>query len=155
MPVPAVSEAISKNIVDGASLPWEVATPYKLQEICKTHTESAPHQPKMANSIFVMAMNQAKYNSLSPELKKVIDQNSGLETSRWAGSIFDNGTPPARKIAVDRHNTINVLSDTEYRRWVKATESVDDGWIKEVGAKGVNGKALLQDAKALLKKYND
>jgi len=155
MPAPAVPESISKGVVDGASIPWEVMTAFKLQEICKTHTETAPHQAKHANSIFVLAMNPAKYNSLSPELKKVIDQNSGLETSKWVGKTFDSFTAPAHKIAVDRHNTFNVLSDAEYKRWVKATENVDDGWIKEVDAKGGNGRALLNDAKALLKKYHD
>lgn len=155
MPAPAVPEAIAKSVVDGASIPWEVTTSLKLQEICKTTTETPPNQTKHSNAIFVFAMNLAKYNSLPPELKKVIDNNSGLEASRWAGKIYDSCTAPARKIAVDRHNTINVLSDAEYKRWVKATESVDDEWIKEVGAKGANGKALLVDAKALLKKYQD
>ena len=155
MPAPAVPEAVSKGVVDGASIPWEVMTAFKLQEICKTHTETAPHQAKHANSIFAFIMNPAKYNSLPPNLKKVIDNNSGLETSRWVGKTFDSFTAPARKIAVDRKNTFNVLSDAEYQRWVKATEQVDDGWIREADAKGANGRALLNDAKALLKKYKD
>lgn len=155
MPAPAVPESIAKSVVDGASIPWEVTTALKLQEICKTTTETAPNQAKHANSIFVLAMNQAKYNSLSPELKKVIDNNSGLVTSKWVGKTFDSFTAPAHKIAADRHNTFNVLSDAEYKRWVKAAENVDDDWIKEVAAKGSNGAALLSDAKALLKKYND
>ena len=85
----------------------------------------------------------------------IIDNNSGLETSKWAGKQFDSFTAPSRKIAVDRHNTINVLSDAEYKRWVKAAANVDDEWIKEVNAKGGNGKALLNEAKELLKKYKD
>jgi len=155
MPAPAVPESISKGVVDGASIPWEVTTSLKLQEICKTTTETAPHQAKHSNAIFAFAMNPAKYNSLPPELKKVIDANSGLATSKWVGKTFDGFTAPARKIAEERHNTFNVLSDAEYARWMKATESVDDGWVKEVNAKGGNGGALLNDAKALLKKYND
>lgn len=155
MPMPAVPEAISKNVVDGTSLPWEISTAYKIQEICKTHTETPPNQAKRGNAIFVLVMNQAKYNKLPPDLKKVIDRNSGRETSRWVGMVWDRGTAPARKIAVDRHNTINILSDAEYKRWVKATESVDNDWIKEVNAKGGNGTALLNDAKALLIKYKD
>jgi TRAP-type C4-dicarboxylate transport system substrate-binding protein len=155
MPAPAVPESISKAVVDGASIPWEVTTSLKLQEICKTTTETAPHQAKHSNAIFAFAMNPAKYNSLPPELKKVIDNNSGLAASKWAGKTEDGWTAISRKIATDRHNTINVLTDAEYKRWVKATEPVDDEWIKEVNAKGGNGKALLNDAKALLKKYND
>jgi TRAP-type C4-dicarboxylate transport system substrate-binding protein len=155
MPAPAVPESVSKGVVDGASIPWEVTTAFKLQEICKTSTETAPNQAKHAYSIFAFAMNPAKYNSLPPALKKVINNNSGLATSKWVGKTFDTFTGPARKIAVQRKNTINVLTDAEYRRWVKATEGVTNEWIKEVGAKGGNGKALLQDAQALLKKYKD
>jgi len=155
MPAPAVPESISKAVVDGASIPWEVTTSLKLQEICKTTTETAPHHAKHSNTIFAFAMNPAKYNSLPPDLKKVIDNNSGLATSRWAGKTVDGWTAAARKISVDRHNTINVLSDAEFKRWVKATGSVDDEWVKEVNSKGANGTALLNDARALLKKYND
>ncbi|MCM2359713.1 MAG: TRAP transporter substrate-binding protein DctP, partial [Geobacteraceae bacterium] len=155
MPAPAVPESIAKNVVDGASLPWEVMTALKMQEITKTHTETGPRHAKLSNAIFIFAMNPAKYNSLPPELKKVIDQNSGREASKWAGRVWDTGTAPARKIAQERHNTFNVLSDAEFNRWVKATESVDEEWIREVNAKGGNGKALLDDARALLKKYND
>lgn len=155
MPAPAVPEAISKNVVDGATLPWEVTTALKMQEICKTHTEPGSSHAGISNTLMVFAMNQTRYNSLPPELKSVIDNNSGRETSRWAGKSWDSFSAQSRKLAIDRHNTINVLSESEYQRWVKATQSVDDGWIKEVGAKGGNGRALLNEAKTLLKKYQD
>ncbi len=155
MPAPAVPESVSKSVVDGASLPWEAMTGLKMQEICKTHTETGPGHATISNTFLVFAMNQAKYNSLSPELKKVIDQNSGREASRWAGRLWDSFQPPARKIAQDRKNTINYLTEAEYKRWMKATETVDDEWMKEVAAKGGNGQALINDAKALLKNYND
>lgn len=155
MPAPAIPESIAKSVVDGASLPWEVTTSLKLQEISKSSSEVPHDKPKHSNAIFVFAMNQAKYNSLPPDLKKVIDKNSGIEMAKWVGKIWDDGALVSRKIAVDRRNTINVLTESEYKRWVKATESVDDDWIKEVGTKGANGKALLQDARALLKKYHD
>jgi TRAP-type C4-dicarboxylate transport system substrate-binding protein len=155
MPIPAVPESISKAVIDGASLPWEVTPSLKLNEVCKTSTETAPHQAKHANAIFVFAMNQAKYNSLPPDLKKVIDNNSGIETSKWVGKVWDEGVAASRKVSVDRKNIINTLSDAEYKRWMQATSQVDDEWIKEVTAKGANGKALYNDAKALLKKYHD
>jgi TRAP-type C4-dicarboxylate transport system substrate-binding protein len=155
MPIPAVPESLSKAVIDGASLPWEVTPSLKLNEICKTSTETGPNQAKHANAIFVFAMNQAKYNSLPPDLRKVIDQNSGIETSRWVGKIWDEGVKASRQVSIDRHDIINTLSDYEYKRWVKATANVDDEWIKEVNAKGGNGRALYNDAKALLKKYHD
>jgi TRAP-type C4-dicarboxylate transport system substrate-binding protein len=151
MPAPQVPEALAKGVIDGLSFPWEVVPALKIQEIAHTHTETPHGQPYMSNSIFVVAMNQAKYDSLPPDLKKVIDANSGLAASKWAGEVWDSTIAPARKLAVDRGNTINVLTMPEYERWVKATANVDDEWFKEVAAKGGNGPALLEDAKALLK----
>jgi len=153
MPAPAVPEALAKGVVDGVSFPWEVVPGLKIQEIAKTHTETPPAQPYPSNTIFVVAMNQAKYDSLPPDLKKVIDANSGLEMSKWAGRVWDSTVVPARKLAVERKNSINVLTMAEFERWRKATDGVEKDWFTEVAAKGGNGPALLEDAKALLKKY--
>lgn len=154
MPVPQVQEAISKGVVDGASLPWEVVPTIKVHEVTKTSTETGPGQRKMSNTIFVVAMNEAKYNSLPPDLKKVIDANSGAEASAWAGKVWDSTIAPGRKAATDRGNTVNVLSAAEYQRWEKATESVAQDWFKDVTAKGGDGAKLLESAKALINQYD-
>ncbi len=154
MPAPQVQEAISKGVVDGASLPWEVVPGIKVNEVTKFHTETGPGQRKMSNTIFVVAMNEAKYNSLAPELKKVIDANSGAEASAWAGRVWDGTIAPGRKSATDRGNTVNVLTAAEYQRWEKATEGVAQDWLKDLAAKGVDGKPLLESARALLQQYD-
>jgi predicted amino acid-binding ACT domain protein len=41
------------------------------------------------------------------------------------------------------------IEPAEYERWVKAAGDVDDQWVKEVSAKGANGPALLEEARAL------
>ena len=153
MPAPQVPEALAKNVIDGLSFPWEVVPGLKIQEIAKTHTETPPGQPYMSNTIFVVAMNQAKYDSLSPDLQKVIDANGGLAASKWAGQIWDSTVAPARKLAIERKNTINVLTPAEFARWRKVTDGVEYDWFTEVAAKGGNGPALLEDAKTLLKKH--
>ena len=153
MPAPQVLEAIAKGVVDGANIPWEVVTPFKLQEITKFHVEVPKGMAKPGNSIFAFVMNQAKYDSLPADLKKVIDANSGFETSKWAGKIFDQPEVEARKIAQDRKNTFITITPAEYARWKKATDLVDEAWIKEAAAKGANGKALYDEAVSLLKKH--
>ncbi len=154
MPAPQVQEAISKGLVDGASLPWEVVPGIKVHEVTKFHTETGPGQRKMSNTIFVVAMNEAKYNGLPPELKKVIDANSGAAASAWAGKVWDGTIAPGRKSATDRGNVVNVLTPDEYQRWEKATEPVAQDWLKDVAAKGVDSKQLLDSAKALLNQYD-
>ena len=154
MPVPQVPEAIAKGVVDGASLPWEVVPGLKVQEVTKFSTETGPGQRKMSNTIFVVAMNEAKYNSLPADLKKVIDANSGAEASVWAGQVWDGTIAPGRKSATDRGNVVTVLPPAEYVRWEKATDVVAQEWVKDLSAKGVDARRLLDDAKALLNQYD-
>ena len=153
MPVPQVTESLSKGVIDGAMVPWEVAPALKLQEVTKYHLDTAAGVPRMSNSIFVIAMNEAKYNSLPPDLKKVIDDNSGLDWSKQIGKVFDGTTAPGKKLAVDAGGVFDTLTTAEYDRWVKTTEGVNKEWITETSAKGGNGEALLNDARALIKKY--
>ena len=154
MPLPQVAEALSKGVIDGAMVPWEGVPAIKLQEIAKYHVEVPAGAPKFANTIFVMAMNPAKYESLPADLKKVIDNNSGLATSAWAGEKgWDAAVEPHRKLAVDHGNNFYTLPDAEYQRWIKATENVDDDWVKQVTEKGADGKRLLAEARALIKQY--
>ncbi|MBK9114190.1 MAG: TRAP transporter substrate-binding protein [Betaproteobacteria bacterium] len=152
MPVPQVTESLSKGVIDGAMVPWEVAPALKLQEVTKYHVDTAPGLPRMSNSIFVVAMNEAKYASLPPDVKKVIDANTGLAWSKQIGKVFDGTTAPGRKLAVDAGGVFDTLTQAEYDRWVRLTEGVNKDWFTEVGAKGANGPALLDDARALIKK---
>ena len=140
--------------IDGASVPWEGVPSIKLQEIARHALDTAPGMPRMANTIFAFAMNQAKYDGLPADLKKVIDDNSGLAASAWAGETgFDNVVQKHQALARDAGEKIVFMPDAEYQRWVKATEHVDDEWIKAAAAKGADGKKLLEDARALIKQY--
>jgi TRAP-type C4-dicarboxylate transport system substrate-binding protein len=154
MPLPAVPEAMSKGVIDGAMVPWEGVPAAKLQEIAHSHLDVAAGQPKFANSIFAFVMNKAKYDSLPADLKKVIDNNSGAEVSAWAGKGFDVVVGPNHKLATDRGNQVFALSAAEMQRWEKATADINDTWVKEVSAKGANGAALLEDARALSRQYD-
>lgn len=153
MPLPQVPESLSKGVIDAAMVPWEGVPTIKLHEIAKHHLDMPAGAARMSNTIFLFAMNQAKYDALPPDLRKIIDGNSGVDTSAWAGERFDLTVEPNHKLARDRGNTIVTLTDAEYQRWVKAAANVDDDWIKEVGAKGADGRKLIEDARALIKQY--
>ena len=109
----------------------------------------------MSNSIFVIAMNQAKYDSLPPDLKKVLDANAGLDWSKQIGKVFDGTTEPAKKLARDAGGVFDTLTAAEYAKWEKAGEGVSKEWISDVNAKGANGQQLLDDARALIRKYGE
>lgn len=154
MPLPQVPESLAKGVIDGAMVPWEGAPAIKLHEITKYHVDVPAGAPKFANTIFVMAMNPAKYDSLPADLKKIIDNNSGLAASAWAGEKgWDAAVAPHSKLARDRGNSFYSLPQAEFQRWIKATENVDDDWVRQVGEKGADGRKLLAEARALVKQF--
>jgi TRAP-type C4-dicarboxylate transport system substrate-binding protein len=80
MPVPAMPEALSKGVIDGTVIPWEVTTPLKVAQLVQSHTNFTGSRG-LYTSFFVFAMNKAKYDGLPADIKKVIDANSGKEAS--------------------------------------------------------------------------
>jgi TRAP-type C4-dicarboxylate transport system substrate-binding protein len=153
MPLPALGDALSKGVVDGYLLPWEVIPSIKAHEFTKFESETDPKTRALYTAVFILAMNQAKYDSLPPDLKKVIDANSGAALSKAIGAKWDASAPPARKVAADRGNTFYVIPGSELENWQKATANLPDDWVKDVAAKGQDGRMLLQSAKDLIRKY--
>ncbi len=153
MPLPALADALSKGVIDGYLLPWEVIPSIKAHELTKYESETDPSSRALYTAVFTLAMNQAKYDSLPADLKRVIDANSGPPAAKLFGKTWDGSAPPARKLAVDRGNTFYMIPASELANWQKATANLEEEWVKDVTAKGSDGKMLLQTAKDLIKKY--
>ena len=151
MPVPQVSEALSKSVIDGALVPYEVVPSVKIQELAKFHSETDPVEPAIYTATFMFAMNKAKYEGLAPELKKVIDANSGQALSGSIGKAFLAADSIGKKLT--EKNAHNVIPASELQGWKKIGEQVTNDWVADVTAKGADGKKLLADARALIAKY--
>lgn len=152
MPIPAVTESLSKGVIDGAVTPWEVVPALKVQELVSNHTEFGGDHA-LYTTTFVLAMNKAKYDSLPDDLKKVIDENSGQDVSALFGKTQEEYDAPGRELAVGRNNNIVELSAEQVEEWKTAAQPVIDNWVAEMEGKGLDGKGLLDDARALIEKY--
>lgn len=152
MPIPQVPEALAQRVIDGCVIPWEVVPAIKVQELVKFHTE-IPGSPTLYSATFVLAMNKPKYDSLSPDLKKIMDANSGQFAATLAGRMWDEQAVVVEDMVKKRGNTIIVLSAAEAARWRKATEPVIENWQKQVKTRGFDGDKLLSNARSLLAKY--
>ena len=153
MPIPQVPESIAQRAIDGAVVPWEVVPAIKLDELVKFHTE-IPGSPTLYTASFFLAMNKAKYEGLPPDLKAALDKNSGMTFARLAGNMWDDAGALVLERVKKRGNTITTISAEEKAKWVKATEPVTAGWIAQVKEKGLDGNKLIEQAKALVAKYD-
>jgi TRAP-type transport system periplasmic protein len=151
MPVPALPEALSKGVVDGAVIPWEITIPLKISELVKNHAVT-PGPRGLYTSVFVLAMNKAKYESLPDDLKKILDEHSGMAMAKWVGEVWDEIEGPGLKKAQETGSVVD-LSAAEVEKMREVTASVVTEWIAEMDGLGKDGQALMDDANALLDKY--
>ena len=155
MPVPAFPEALSKGVVDGGVIPWEIVVPLKVHELADSHVQMGGDNP-WYNTFFVYAMNKDSYNNLPDDLKAVIDANSGMMASAWAGRAMEQGDAPMKQLVMDKtDNKIVTLSDAETAKWKALGDKVTAEWIADMTAKGYPAQAMVDDARALVAKHNN
>ncbi len=154
MPVPAFPEALSKGVVDGGVIPWEIVPPLKVHELADSHTQIGGDRA-LYNTFFIWGMNPNTYNNLPDDLKAVIDANSGIETSAWAGSAMDQGDDVGEGVVADAGNTIHTLDDAVVSELRAIGDELTEAWIAEMDAKGLDGAAMVEDARALVTKHSE
>ncbi len=153
MPLPQIPDSLSKGVIDGAVIPWEVVPSIRVHELTQFHSEIDPKGGALYTTTFVMGMNQRKYDSLPPDLKKVIDDNSGINTSAFLGRTQQAGDAPARQMAVDRGNRINTIGQAEAQEFRRRARQVEVEWVQDMDRRGFNGRDLLDTARKLIEKH--
>jgi TRAP-type C4-dicarboxylate transport system substrate-binding protein len=147
MPVPQFPEALSKGVVDGGVITWEMAPSLKLNELTDSHTDVAGDRA-LYNLYFIWAMNKDVYEGMPEDLRAIIDANSGKMAAMWAGSAHDTGDIEGRDLMAADGNEIAILSEAETDRIKALGETVTANWIAEMDEKGYDGAALVAAAQA-------
>ncbi|MEZ5931824.1 MAG: TRAP transporter substrate-binding protein [Alphaproteobacteria bacterium] len=149
MPLPAVPEALSKGVVNGTVIPWEVTPAIRLTELVHNHTEFLGKEALYTATI-VMVMNKAQYEALPDDLRAILDAESGAKLSGFASQVMYDYDKPGREIAVKAGNTIIQLDEAEVARWKEAAQPVITRWVAEMEGKGIDGQALIERARTLI-----
>ena len=154
MPVPAVTEALSKGVIDGCIIPYEVAPSLKVQELTKFTAEPDRNFKALYTTVFIVPMNKKRYDSLPKDLQAVIDKNSGREFSGFLGSTQEGNDVPGEKIFRSTPSmTINKISGAELANWERSLDTLDASWVIEMNKQGFNGQELIGAARELIAKY--
>ncbi|MDD9706530.1 TRAP transporter substrate-binding protein [Seohaeicola sp. SP36] len=151
MPLPAIPESLSKGVIDATVIPWEVTTAVRVSELVGNHTEFGGPE-SLYTATIILAMNKERYESLPENIRAAIDAESGEVLSAFAAQVMWDYDAPARQIAVDRGNNIVTLDEAEVARWKEKAQPVIDRWVADMETKGIDGRALIQQAKDLIVK---
>ena len=141
-PITEVYPGLERGTMDGAMVPFTTILDFRLGEVAKGFTISGPI---FGRSVFLIAMNQKKYDGLSAAHRAVIDKLSGRELSRKATDVYIKRAEQA-VASVRGKADVYELPKSEQDRISKTLRPIIDEWIKEMEGKGVPAKEMLRKA---------
>jgi TRAP-type C4-dicarboxylate transport system substrate-binding protein len=140
LPMGEVYDALSRGVVEGATAPFEALEGWKLGEVIKYSIEN--RESAYTSAGFVI-MNKEKWNSLPPDIQKIIE-GINKEWMDRSGKLWDDIDKSGREFTLKRGNKIITLTPEEDARWTKALRPVLDEYVKYAKEKGVPGDEALK-----------
>ena len=141
MPITETYTALERGVVEGTVLPWEGNFVFKLAELLKYGTETDFYTMTM-----LVVMNKRKWDSLPEDIKKIIDETTGMAMSAEAGKVYDETNDPMRQLCTKKGMQSLQLPMEEKKKLEKLTMPLREKWVKDMEAKGLPGKAVLDAA---------
>jgi len=149
MSMAEVPEALQTGIIEGNVSSREVLMDFKLAEYIKYVTE----YPLTINT-FVAVMNKDVWNSLPPDVQKVIDELSP-EMAVWTGEYMDNHVKESLEWCKNEQGLeVITLTPEEKARWDKIVKPLQDEYVKELAAKGLPAEEYKKRLYELMEKYS-
>ncbi|MBI9086905.1 MAG: TRAP transporter substrate-binding protein [Desulfobacterales bacterium] len=146
MPQGDTYESLQKGVVEGTFGPMEVLKGWRQAEVVTATTDC--RTVGYTTTMFVV-MNLAKWQSLPADLQAIIEtvNNEWIDVH---GRRWDDVDAAGRAYTLERGNQILSLSEPESRMWREAVQPIIDQYVQTASAKGIDGKAVVQDLKDLI-----
>jgi TRAP-type C4-dicarboxylate transport system substrate-binding protein len=139
-PITEAYEMLSRGIADGALLSADSIHSFQLDKTVRFRT---PVPLGLFNTAFFVLMNEAQWNGLAPDVQAAIMSVSGENFARQAGRVWDD----QNRIAIE-HFAKTGMKTSEFRESAladlkKRVAPIEENWIKQVTARGIDGRAAL------------
>jgi TRAP-type C4-dicarboxylate transport system substrate-binding protein len=138
MPVTQIYNSLDRGVIDASMIPMSAALDFKLIEVAKYFTIDAP----LGRSPFLVAMNKARYDKLPAELRKVIDDTTGLNLSLKGAATYDKKNNEALD-AAKKTREVLPLAAQERARWIAAFKPMIAKKVEEAEKAGLPGRGLV------------
>ena len=138
MPANQIYNNLDRGVIDASMIPMSAALDFKLIEVVKYFTINAP----LGRSPFLVAMNRGRYEKLPADLKKVIDDSTGLALSLKGAQTYDQKNDEALAAAKKSREIISLSAD-ERKRWTAAFKPMIDGQVAAGEKAGLPARGLV------------
>jgi TRAP-type C4-dicarboxylate transport system substrate-binding protein len=149
MPMPQVYQSLKKGVVDGAVYPMETNKGWKMGEVIRSSTACY----SVAYSVgFFVVMNKDKWQSLSPEARKGIEEVN----REWAvkhGKAWDRSDFEGIRFTLNQGNSIVGLAPERAQKWKEAVKPVFAEYVDKTEEKGLPGPKVLDYLRKRLRQY--
>jgi TRAP-type C4-dicarboxylate transport system substrate-binding protein len=148
-PAPESYELLSSGIADGTFFPLESIISFKLGSVIKYATL---FPGGFYSSSFGFFMNEDRWNKLPKQDQDAITSVSGESLALLAGKAWD-ATDAA---ALEEMKRVGIQISTPSPEFVKEVQqrakAIDDKWVKDATAKGVDGAKVLAEFREEVKR---
>ena len=136
------STSLQRGTIDGAVFPYASAVPYKLEEICKYATLGA----RLSMSVACYSISERVWQKLPADVREAMTK-ANEEVAPAFAKWQDNRTMEVGSSYEKQGLQISRLQGDELQRWLKGLEPVNEEWLKQMAAKGVDGQKALDSYK--------
>ncbi len=134
---PEIYEATQRGITEGNILSYPSINSYRLCELEKFHTLDL----RMGGYPTVYVINDKKWQSLSDDVKKVLDQ-AGKDTTKYHYERWDRLTSELAEKFAKEGNTIYRIKPEDRAKWEAPLKGIEDEWVQEMEKKGLPAKKV-------------
>lgn len=147
---PEARDMLDRGVADAIFFPWGSVFLFGIDKVVKFHIDEP-----LYTTVFVYAVNQAKYDSMSAAQKKVLDDHC---TNEWAEKISapwtDYEAAGRDKMKAAAGHEVYKLTPEQLGEWKKSVEPLEKAWAEAVRKTGVDPDKAMADLKASTAKFS-
>jgi len=147
---PESRDLLERGVADATTFPWGSTVLFGVDKVTRYHIDAQIYSTEQ-----IWVMNKARYESLSPAQRQVIDDHC---TTEWASRI---STPWAEfeaagrdKIKAEPGQEVYPLTAEQLAQWRKAADPLWDSWAAAVRQAGSDQTVVREDLKASLRRFD-
>lgn len=134
---PDSREILARGAAEATFFPWDSVFLFGIDSVTKNHLDL----PLYVTS-FVMAMNRASYDALSPEDRQVMDDHCTTDWAERMAAGWAAQEASGRDKAIEAGHELYAPTEEETAEWRASVEPLMDAWSGDVAATGADPDAI-------------
>ena len=143
--------ALERGMADGVACPLAPMRAFKISDAAKFHTIV-----DLYNDSFWGGMNWDKWNGMPDDLKKLLEDSTGMKMTVISGRTLDEGAIADAQWMKDNGHTFYVLPKEEKTKWREKLKGIHEETLAKLEGQGIpNVRAIYDEAMKLAEKFSN